>query len=88
MKHIVKVTSLLVALSALWISLLQLSVIPESHIWLLPIYLIVSLGCYGLLMVGIGLITFPTCPHEAALLQLDINEAKGFLEEKGVDFSS
>lgn len=35
----------------------------------LPIYFIVSLGCYGLLMVGIGLMYFPTCPQEALLLQ-------------------
>lgn len=28
-----------------------------------------SLGCYGLLMVGIGLMYFPTCPQEALLLQ-------------------
>lgn len=35
----------------------------------LPIYFIVSLGCYGLLMVGVGLMQFPTCPQEAILLQ-------------------
>jgi len=29
----------------------------------------VSLGCYGLLMVGVGLMNFPTCPQEALLLQ-------------------
>lgn len=35
----------------------------------LPIYFVVSLGCYGLLMVGVGLMQFPTCPQEALLLQ-------------------
>ena len=35
----------------------------------LPIYFVVSLGCYGLLMVGVGLMNFPTCPQEALLLQ-------------------
>ncbi|KAL8483241.1 hypothetical protein ACS0TY_026068 [Phlomoides rotata] len=35
----------------------------------MPLYCIVSLGCYGLLMVGVGLMRFPTCPHEAILLQ-------------------
>lgn len=34
----------------------------------LPIYFVVSLGCYGLLMVGIGIMQFPTCPQEAVLL--------------------
>jgi hypothetical protein len=35
----------------------------------LPIYLVVALGCYGLFMVGFGLMFFPTCPQEALLLQ-------------------
>ncbi|XP_070678652.1 dolichol-phosphate mannose synthase subunit 3 isoform X1 [Malus domestica] len=85
MKHIVKILTLLVAISALWIGLLQTSIIPRSHTWLLPIYFIVSLGCYGLLMVGVGLMQFPTCPQEAVLLQQDIAEAKDFLKQKGVD---
>ncbi|CAN6684801.1 unnamed protein product [Malus baccata var. baccata] len=85
MKHIVKILTLLVAISALWIGLLQMSIIPRSHTWLLPIYFIVSLGCYGLLMVGVGLMQFPTCPQEAVLLQQDIAEAKDFLKQKGVD---
>uniref|UniRef100_A0A9I9E1U3 Dolichol-phosphate mannosyltransferase subunit 3 n=1 Tax=Cucumis melo TaxID=3656 RepID=A0A9I9E1U3_CUCME len=69
MKHIVKILTLLVAISALWIGLLQTSILPHGHTWLLPIYFIVSLGCYGLLMVGVGLMTFPTCPAEGLLLQ-------------------
>ncbi|KAI3464413.1 hypothetical protein Pfo_021076 [Paulownia fortunei] len=86
MKHIVKIMSLLVALSAFWISQLQISIIRESYTWLqLPLYFIVSLGCYGLLMVGVGLMRFPTCPHEAILLQQDIVDAKEFLKENGVD---
>ncbi|KZV48888.1 hypothetical protein F511_16695 [Dorcoceras hygrometricum] len=69
MKHIVKILTLLVTLSALWVGLLQASIIPKSYTWLLPLYFIVSLGCYGLLMVGVGLMQFPTCPQEAILLQ-------------------
>ncbi|KAK6135958.1 hypothetical protein DH2020_010489 [Rehmannia glutinosa] len=88
MKHIIKIMALLVALSAFWISLLQTSVLPESYTWLLPLYFIVSLGSYGLLMVGVGLMRFPTCPQEAILLQEDIVEAKGFLKGKGVDVGS
>ncbi|KAL8505351.1 hypothetical protein ACS0TY_016554 [Phlomoides rotata] len=85
MKHIVKIMTLVVALTAIWISLLQTSVLPKSYTWLLPLYCIVSLGSYGLLMVGVGLMRFPTCPHEAILLQEDIVEAKKFLKGKGVD---
>ncbi|MBA0675327.1 hypothetical protein Goari_016877 [Gossypium aridum] len=88
MKHVLKLFSLLVVISALWIGLLQASIIPRSHTWLLPIYFIVSLGCYGLLMVGVGLMRFPTCPQEALLLQKDIAEAKDFLKQKGVDVGS
>lgn len=79
---------LLVAISACWIGLLQTSIIPRSHTWLLPIYFVISLGCYGLLMVGVGLMNFPTCPQEALLLQQDIVEAKEFLKRRGVDVVS
>ncbi|KAL3755158.1 hypothetical protein ACJRO7_002245 [Eucalyptus globulus] len=72
MKHILKIIALLVTISAMWIGLLEMSVVPQNQTWLLPIYFIVSLGCYGLLMVGIGLMHFPTCPHEAVLLQQNI----------------
>ncbi|XP_012080340.1 dolichol-phosphate mannose synthase subunit 3 [Jatropha curcas] len=88
MKHIVKIMAILVAISAFWVGLLQTSIVPRSHTWLLPIYFVVSLGCYGLLMVGVGLMQFPTCPREALLLQEDITEAKDFLKQKGVDVGS
>ncbi|PON81489.1 Dolichol-phosphate mannosyltransferase subunit [Trema orientale] len=85
MKHIVKIITFLVAISSFWIGLLQTSILPCSYTWLLPIYFIVSLGCYGLLMVGVGLMRFPTCPQEAILLQQDIVEAREFLKQRGVD---
>ncbi|KAK1290823.1 hypothetical protein QJS10_CPB18g00442 [Acorus calamus] len=87
MKHILKIVALLVAVSAIWVGLLETSLIPHSHTWLLPIYFVVALGCYGLLMVGIGLMRFPTCPQEAILLQKDISEAREFLKQRGVDVS-
>ncbi|XP_042488993.1 dolichol-phosphate mannose synthase subunit 3-like [Macadamia integrifolia] len=88
MKHIVKIMSLVVAIAAFWIGLLAASVVPRNYGWLLPIYLIVSLGCYGLLMVGVGLMRFPTYPHGARLLQKDIAEAKEFLKRRGSDVGS
>jgi dolichyl-phosphate mannosyltransferase polypeptide 3 len=38
--------------------------------WLfqLPLYAVFALGCYGVAMVGYGMMVFPTCPHEADLL--------------------
>ncbi|XP_013588880.1 PREDICTED: uncharacterized protein LOC106297137 isoform X2 [Brassica oleracea var. oleracea] len=89
MKHVVKILSLLVAVSAFWIVLLQAAIVPQSHTWLLPIYFVVSLGCYGLLMVGIGIMQFPTCPQEAVLLNHDIAEAKDFfLSTNGIDIGT
>ncbi|KAG9446108.1 hypothetical protein H6P81_012236 [Aristolochia fimbriata] len=85
MKHILKILSLLAAIFSLWIGLLQTSIVPRSHAWVLPVYLVITLGCYGLLMVGVGLMIFPTCPQEASLLQKDIAEAKEFLKVRGVD---
>ncbi|XP_077250667.1 dolichol-phosphate mannose synthase subunit 3-like isoform X1 [Tasmannia lanceolata] len=69
MKHILKIMALLVAISAFWIGLLETSVVSRKYTWLMPVYFVVSLGCYGLLMVGVGLMFFPTCPQEALLLQ-------------------
>ncbi|WVZ98306.1 hypothetical protein U9M48_043767 [Paspalum notatum var. saurae] len=88
MKHIFKIVAILVAISSIWIALLETSSVPRSYTWLLPIYLVVALGCYGLFMVGFGLMFFPTCPQEAILLQQDIVEAKEFLAKKGVDVAS
>lgn len=88
MKHVVKILSLLVAVSAFWIVLLQAAIVPQSHTLLLPIYFVVSLGCYGLLMVGIGIMQFPTCPQEADLLNHDIAEAKDFLSTNGIDIGT
>ncbi|KAG8057376.1 hypothetical protein GUJ93_ZPchr0002g25888 [Zizania palustris] len=88
MKHIFKIIAMLVAISATWIGLLETSTLPRSYTWLLPIYLVVALGCYGLFMVGFGLMFFPMCPQEAVALQKDIVEAKEFLSKKGVDVGS
>ncbi|CAN6286660.1 unnamed protein product [Urochloa humidicola] len=88
MKHIFKIVAILVAISAIWIGLLETSTVPRSYTLMLPIYLVVVLGCYGLFMVGFGLMFFPTCPQEAILLQQDIVEAKEFLAKKGVDVGS
>lgn len=99
MKRILKILGLLVAISALWIALLHASIVPNSYAWLvsfssifyvllLPVYMIISLGCYGLFMVGVGLIFFPTCPQESLLLQKDIAEARDFLKRKGIDVHS
>ncbi|KAK8946035.1 hypothetical protein KSP40_PGU019288 [Platanthera guangdongensis] len=88
MKHILKILELLVTISAIWIGLLQASIVSSSYAWLLPVYLIILLGCYGLFMVGVGLMFFPTCPQESHLLQKDIAEAKDFLKREGIDVNS
>nr|ABK21168.1 unknown [Picea sitchensis] len=81
MRHILKIAGLLAVLLAVWIGLLQSSLISPQDALLLPVYLIIALGCYGLGMVGIGLLVFPTCPKEALLLEKDVAEAKAFFRE-------
>ncbi|TVU08758.1 hypothetical protein EJB05_42170 [Eragrostis curvula] len=88
MKHIFKIMAVLVAVSVAWVTLLETSTVPRNYTWLLPIYLVVALGCYGLFMVGFGLMFFPTCPHEAKKLQQDIVVALEFLAKNGVDVVS
>ncbi|KAK3130526.1 hypothetical protein QOZ80_6BG0494660 [Eleusine coracana subsp. coracana] len=88
MRHIFKIMAVLVAISAIWVTLLEISTIPRNYTWLLPIYLVVVLGCYGLFMVGFGLMFFPTCPHEVVLLQQDTAEAREFLAKNCVDVVS
>ncbi|KAI3959751.1 hypothetical protein MKW98_018851 [Papaver atlanticum] len=88
MKHVVKILTLLVAITAFWIGVLETKISPRNNTWLLPIYFIMSLGCYDLLMVGIGLIQFRTCPEEAVLLQKDVLEATEFLRQRAVDVGS
>lgn len=39
MKHVVKILTLVVAITSFWIGLLQTSVIPSSHTWLVGVFL-------------------------------------------------
>ncbi|WRX08707.1 hypothetical protein QQP08_001194 [Theobroma cacao] len=48
MKHVVKIFSLLVAISGLWIGLLQASIISQSHTWL------VRMGQISIKIIGFG----------------------------------
>ena len=54
MKHIVKILTLVVAITALWVGLLQTSIIPRSHTWLVSIYVIMCLILYFLLFFVFG----------------------------------
>ncbi|CAI5499385.1 unnamed protein product [Closterium sp. Naga37s-1] len=55
-----------------------------SRVAQLPVYAFVSLGCYAVGALGYGLMRFPTCPHEGALLRQDIVEAKEYLSKHGL----
>jgi len=91
MKQVWKIGSLLAAAVAIWVSLLFTSRdLPPSLnliVPFLPMYAIASLGCYGLGMLGYGMLVFRVCPEEAVLLQQDISEAKAFLKDHGVDLT-
>ncbi|KAJ7566703.1 hypothetical protein O6H91_02G114900 [Diphasiastrum complanatum] len=88
MKHVWKLGTIITTLVVLWLALLTSSGLPSTLsaiVPYLPIYAVVALGCYGLAMVGYGLMVFPTCPTEAIQLQQDIAEAKVFLASHGID---
>eukprot|EP00249_Psilotum_nudum_P005256 c18710_g1_i1 orf=146-430(+) len=88
MKQVFKLAAMFCLALALWIGLLHnehLSFLPHHTLLLLPLYALVALGCYGLAMVGYGLMVFPSCPEEAVSLRKEIAEAKEFLEEHGID---
>ncbi|CAM6099237.1 unnamed protein product [Calypogeia fissa] len=88
MKRILKVGAGALAVVSVWVALLLSPNLPHSFALLLPylpVYAVMALGCYGLGAVGYGLMVFPTCPHEAELLQKDIYEAREFYGSQNVD---
>ncbi|XP_015229160.1 PREDICTED: dolichol-phosphate mannosyltransferase subunit 3 [Cyprinodon variegatus] len=66
--------------------LLELSV-PGTYrevAWSMPLYLLVSFGCYSLATVGYRVATFNDCDEAARELQEQIKEAKEDLRKKGL----
>lgn len=66
--------------------LLELSV-PRPYrevAWPMPLYLLVSFGCYSLATVGYRVATFNDCEDAARELQEQIKEAKEDLKKKGL----
>ncbi|MEQ2268392.1 Dolichol-phosphate mannosyltransferase subunit 3, partial [Xenotaenia resolanae] len=52
--------------------------------WPMPLYLLVSFGCYSLATVGYRVATFNDCDEAARELQEQIKEAKDDLKKKGL----
>ncbi|XP_029022494.1 dolichol-phosphate mannosyltransferase subunit 3 [Betta splendens] len=52
--------------------------------WPMPLYLLVSFGCYSLATVGYRVATFNDCEEAAKELQQQIKEAKADLRKKGL----
>ncbi|XP_037119449.1 dolichol-phosphate mannosyltransferase subunit 3 isoform X1 [Syngnathus acus] len=52
--------------------------------WPMPLYLLVSFGCYSLATVGYRVATFNDCQEAAQELQVQIKEAKEDLRKKGL----
>ncbi|KAF1381748.1 hypothetical protein PFLUV_G00157220 [Perca fluviatilis] len=66
--------------------LLDLS-LPQTYrevAWPMPLYLLVSFGCYSLATVGYRVATFNDCDEAAKELQGQIKEAKEDLRKKGL----
>ncbi|CAN9503731.1 unnamed protein product [Ophioblennius macclurei] len=61
--------------------------LPRSYrelAWPMPVYLLVSFGCYSLAAVGYRVATFNDCEEAAKELQGQIREAKEDLRRKGL----
>ncbi|XP_061674192.1 dolichol-phosphate mannosyltransferase subunit 3 [Syngnathoides biaculeatus] len=52
--------------------------------WPMPLYLLVSFGCFSLATVGYRVATFNDCHEAAEELQAQIKEAKKDLRKKGL----
>ncbi|XP_027892872.1 dolichol-phosphate mannosyltransferase subunit 3 [Xiphophorus couchianus] len=77
-------------LGAVWalvaFDLLELS-LPRTYrevAWPIPLYLLVSFGCYSLATVGYRVATFNDCNEAARELHEQIKEAKEDLRKKGL----
>lgn len=77
-------------LGAIWalvtFDLLELS-LPQPYkevAWPMPLYLLVSFGCFSLATVGYRVATFNDCEDAAKELQQQIKEAKEDLRKKGL----
>ncbi|XP_037651530.1 dolichol-phosphate mannosyltransferase subunit 3 [Sebastes umbrosus] len=61
--------------------------LPHSYrevAWPMPLYLLVSFGCYSLATVGYRVATFNDCDQASRELQEQIREAKEDLRKKGL----
>lgn len=80
------VSAVLVAWAVVSFDLLELS-LPQTYrtvAWPMPLYLLVSFGCYSLATVGYRVATFNDCEEAAKELQEQIKEAKEDLKKKGL----
>lgn len=80
------VSVVLVAWAVVSFDLLDLN-IPDTYremAWPMPLYLLVSFGCYSLATVGYRVATFNDCEEAAKELQEQIKEAKKDLRKKGL----
>jgi dolichyl-phosphate mannosyltransferase polypeptide 3 len=61
--------------------------LPEKYhkaVELLPLWALVSFGCYSLCVIGWSLAHFPTCEKDAASLLVEMDKAQQELKARGV----
>uniref|UniRef100_A0A8D2ZNW1 Dolichol-phosphate mannosyltransferase subunit 3 n=1 Tax=Scophthalmus maximus TaxID=52904 RepID=A0A8D2ZNW1_SCOMX len=63
---------------------LRLSRTYREVAWPMPLYLLVSFGCYSLATVGYRVATFNDCEEAALELQQQIQEAREDLRKRGL----
>ncbi|CAL9691654.1 unnamed protein product [Knipowitschia caucasica] len=83
---LVGVSLVLVVWAVVSFDLLELSLPPSYRevAWPMPLYLLVSFGCFSLATVGYRVATFNDCEDAAKELREHIREAKEDLRKKGL----
>lgn len=56
----------------------------QKAVELLPLWALVSFGCYSLCVIGWSLAHFPTCEDDAASLRVEMDKAQKELKARGV----
>uniref|UniRef100_A0A3Q3AF49 Dolichol-phosphate mannosyltransferase subunit 3 n=2 Tax=Kryptolebias marmoratus TaxID=37003 RepID=A0A3Q3AF49_KRYMA len=86
MQWLFGVSLLATAWAVVTFDLFGLSFPPEYRevAWPMPVYLLVSFGCFSLATVGYRVATFNDCDEAARELQDQIKEAKEDLRKKGL----
>jgi len=90
MRRVIRLSAYLIVFLSLWLTALNDIPYPLKEPWkgiiqLLPLFALISFGCYSLGVISYNLMTFPECPEEAKSLEKERERAVEDLKKKGLD---